>query len=154
MQLDRAGINGWHASLTQYLIGRIGISADVSGHYGRAAVSSNALGRPEVDIRQHTFLAGPAVRLFRRSRVSTSFRAMFGGARGTAQDLASVRPAALGLDLTDATKFAASFGSAIDITLSKRLAWRIQPNVLLTRFGSETQRNFRLFTGIVLRLGQ
>jgi hypothetical protein len=50
------------------------------------------------------------------------------------------------------SSFSMAVGGGIDTELSKGLHWRIiQGDYLVTRFGSQTQNNGRLSTGIVLR---
>ena len=51
--------------------------------------------------------------------------------------------------------FTGAFGGTVDLRLSERLAWRVaQPDVFVMRFGSGTQTDFRIATGIVVRFGR
>ena len=51
------------------------------------------------------------------------------------------------------TKFAASFGSAIDVKMNRRMSMRVSPAMYMTTFAGTTQQNFRLSVGPVFHLG-
>jgi hypothetical protein len=48
------------------------------------------------------------------------------------------------------TSFATALGGGVDYRLIHGIGWRVQADMLQTRFFSGTQNNFRLSTGIVL----
>src|SRR5207245_9503578 len=85
--LSAANLNGWNASVKLNAMPRIGLLADFSGHYGQRGLipyTINSLTTPGElkrveaapgDMRQHTLLVGPEVRLCRRARLSVNGRA-------------------------------------------------------------------------------
>lgn len=142
---QRATLNGWNGSLTVHPFYRVGFTADVAGQYG--SVKTTALG--SLNVRQHSVMAGPEIRLLKRGRFESSFKALFGAAQGRVPD-------STGYGAED-TAFAALFGSNLDFNLSRRVAFRVSPGMFLTRYGEEiggdTQRNLRISAGLVFRLG-
>ena len=82
--LDRANLNGWNAAAKFNVTPRIGVVADFSGHYGdravRLPVESNPALQPKPgNMRQHSFLFGPEVRLLTNRRVAVNVRALAEG---------------------------------------------------------------------------
>jgi hypothetical protein len=124
------------------------------------------------DIRQHTFLLGPEMRLLKRNRLSVNLRVLMGVAHTNTLVLTYREPIQRPPDLfgnplppitertfPSASTFAASFGGSVDYRITDRLSYRIvQPELLLTRSGSIdtgnwNQYNFRLSTGVVFTSG-
>jgi hypothetical protein len=121
-------LNGWELS-GQYKFARwLGGVADFGGDYGSIGGVGTSV---------HTFLFGPQVSF--PGRVSPFAHVLIGGAHFSAGG---------GSD----TAFATALGFGIDYRLEHGLSWRvIQGEYLITRFGSSTQNNARLSTGIVFR---
>lgn len=131
---DGENYNGWNASVTGNLNDWLGITADFSGGY------KNVLG---VDTDVRNFLFGPTVSYNEMERVKPFAHALFGVSRAGA--------GFAGLDVSD-TAFAMALGGGVDVGVHKNLAVRlIQADYLMTRFGSETQNNARISTGVVFR---
>jgi hypothetical protein len=148
----RTALDGWNTSVTLYPHPWLGISGDLAGFYG-AARPANAAGggssaetsAPPVRVRMYSFTAGPQIRLFRSRRLESSFKALFGGARGQAPSIS---------DGPDQAAFAALFGANFDVNLSRRLAVRFSPGLSVTPFGNnQTQHSFRFSIGPVFRFG-
>jgi opacity protein-like surface antigen len=93
-------------------------------------------------LRQHHFLFGPVISA--RSEKATIFaHALFGDARATVDT---------GTLSTSDNAFAMALGGGLDYNLNKNFAVRVgQFDYLPTRFGSDTQNNFRYATGIVFK---
>jgi hypothetical protein len=150
---NRATLNGWNTSITGYVTYRMGITADFAGYYGTAnpvvTVNANSLATTTVgpiSVRQHSFMAGPQFRIIHKKKFQTSFKAVFGGARG--------HGAASTYNAPDETSFAALFGSNFDVNVSRAVALRFSPGLYVTQFGSgQTQKNLRFSMGLVFRLG-
>ncbi len=49
---------GWHAGVTDYMFGKIGITVDGRGYYGTAYTGRNQYGVYEPSISQYTFMGG------------------------------------------------------------------------------------------------
>jgi hypothetical protein len=160
---------------------RIGLLADFSGHYGqrgsRPLTMYNPAGPGELqqferlpaDMRQHTFLLGPEMRLLRRDHLSVNVRALMGVAhtntlvlkyREPLQLPGSSAPPITQKTFPSASALAASFGGSLDYHITDRLSYRIiQPELLLTcsammAKASWNQLNLRLSTGIVFTSGE
>lgn len=182
--LKSASLNGWNASVKLNLTRRIGLLVDFGGHYGKRGLTPytiNSLTTPGElikveaipgDMRQHTILLGPEVRLSKRDRLSVNVRALMGVAQTntlvlTLRDPIKRPPDLFGNPLppitertfASASTFAASFGGSVDYRITDRLSYRIvQPELLLTRSGgintgNWNQYNFRLSTGVVFTSG-
>lgn len=127
---------GWHASVAGNINEWFGIAGDFSGHY------KDIMG---VDTNSHTFLFGPRFTVRDTGSFQPFAHVQFGGARLSAS--------AGGISVSD-TSFAMNFGGGVDVKIGDRLAWRAgQIDYLMTRFGGDSQHNFRFSTGIVLRIG-
>lgn len=121
-------LNGWELSGQYKVTNWLGGVADFSGDYGTVA---------GVNTHFHTFLFGPQVSW--PARVSPFAHVLFGGAH-------------LGVPGGSDTAFASAIGGGIDTRIAHGLSWRIiQGDYLITRFGSTTQNNARISTGIVVR---
>jgi hypothetical protein len=124
----QVNLNGWEISGQYKITNWIGGVADFSGDYGSPFGVSSSV---------HTFLFGPQVSW--PSRVSPFAHVLFGGAHFDAGAVST-------------TTFATAIGGGIDTKINDRFSWRIiQGDYLLTRFGSQTQNNARVSTGIVFR---
>ena len=163
--LDRTGLAGWQASLTFYpatgegFRSRLGLAAEVGGAHRTPPLDDAQVAGTYMRLTQHTILGGPVLRMVRRERVSTNVRVLVGIAnlrtafpsdRTQAGIGPGQTPGSIGV-FEDATAFALSFGTAWEIRLAPRVALRVNPSLLLTQFGSDTQRTLRLSTGLVFR---
>jgi hypothetical protein len=146
-------MTGWNTSATVYPTHRFGLTADFAGYYGTAQPSvSVSPSQPEVSVRQYSFMGGPQFRLIHHRVFDTSFKALFGAARGYLIDVPANVASAYGT--FDETKVSALFGSNFDINISKRVALRFSPGIYLTQFGpNETQKSFTFSFGPVFRFG-
>jgi hypothetical protein len=121
-------LNGWEASAQYKFRDWIGGVADFDGHYG----SPNGVGTSV-----YSYLFGPQVSW--PSRVSPFAHVLLGGAHFSAAGFGD-------------SAFAMAIGGGIDTEIKQGISWRIiQGDYLLTRFGSQTQNNGRISTGIVFR---
>jgi hypothetical protein len=117
-------LNGWNGSLEGKIFPFVGIVADLDGHYGSG-------------LSQHDFVFGP--------RISASV----GRLRPFAHALVGVSH--IGGNGSSDTSFADALGGGLDYRLARIVGLRIQVDDLQTRSFSNTQNNFRLSTGLVLR---
>jgi len=123
-----ANLNGWEISGQYKFTDWLGGVADLDGHYGSPGGVGTSV---------YTYLFGPQVSL--PSRVSPFAHVLFGGAHISAAGFGN-------------SSFSMAIGGGIDTELIKGIHWRIiQGDYLMTTFGSHTQNNGRLSTGIVLR---
>jgi hypothetical protein len=145
----------WNGGATDYLWGRLGLTADLRGYYGTAFIPPNPYNLFKPSISQYTYMAGPQYRFVRREHWGIGGQVLVGVARGNFNGNSAEIPGTLlglwskGYDL--------SFSAAvpIDYNISPGLAFRIQPGYWLTTFGSTTQvKNLGFNAGIVYRFGR
>jgi len=137
---DGINLHGWNASIAGNVNKWLGVAADFSGHYGSPF---------DVDVQNYLFLIGPRVSFRQNATVTPFVHALF----GAAYSRASVRVGGTKITDTDSA-FAMIAGGGLDLKLHPNLAVRLfQADYVLTRFADDTQNNFRLSTGLVIRLG-
>lgn len=145
---DNGGIDlhGWNVSFNQNVVKWFGIKGDFSGHYGDFDIVPG-LGS---DFSAHLFLVGPQFTVRKSDRVQPFVHALFGVAR---TDVTFFDPTSRIVQRDSA--FAMALGGGLDVRLIDRLAVRLfQTDYVLTRFDDDNQHNFRVSTGLVLRLGK
>jgi hypothetical protein len=121
-------LNGWEASAQYKFRDWIGGVADFDGHYG----STHGVGTSV-----YSYMFGPQVSF--PARVSPFAHVLLGGAHFSAAGFGN-------------SAFAMAIGGGIDTEIKEGIRWRIfQGDYLMTRFGSQTQNNARLSTGVVFR---
>jgi hypothetical protein len=134
----RTNLNGWDGSLEGKILPWVGIVADFSGLYG----SQHVPVVPPISVTTgvHSFLFGPRASVA-VGKFTPFVHALFGASH--------VNESALGSSGSDSS-FATAWGGGVDYRLVHGIGWRVQADVLQTRFFSDTQNNFRLSTGVVL----
>lgn len=171
--LQRSNMGGWEAAGTYWLGWHWGLEADARMYIGTSGVFPNSNGglpippckpfqstcynNPTVTgprIMQYYFNAGPEYRVFRRAKASGTFHALFGNAWGIfdAAHLTGLNVQSIGLFATQWT-FSSAIGGTFDYNYSPRLAFRAQPDLLMTRYGGTFQQNFGFSVGPIFRLG-
>ena len=145
---NRTNLNGWNGSVEGKVLPHVGIVADFSGHYGSVPrLQCEAINLPcptlSASTHIHNFLFGPRVSvsvgkfrpfahaLFGAGHISESGSSFFGS----------------GSD----TSFAYALGGGVDYHLFPLVSWRVQADLLQTRFFGNTQNNARISTGIAIR---
>lgn len=139
---NRSSLNGWNGSLEGKVLPWVGIVGDFSGLYGSQDVAIGCPGACTVvsaDAREHNFLFGPRVS-FSVGKVRPFAHALFGAAH--------ISASAAGFSDSD-TSLGLAVGGGFDYHLVPAFAWRVQADMLQTRFFSDTQNNFRFSTGLV-----
>ena len=142
----RTNMNGWNGSLEGKVLPFIGIVADFSGNYGTAGVPPNSLCNggscsglsATTDI--YSYLFGPRVSIT-VGKVRPFAEALFGAGH--------ITESASGFSNSN-TSFAYAVGGGIDYHLIPLISWRVEGDLLQTRFFSNTQNNVRISTGIVI----
>jgi len=163
--LARTGLAGWQAAVTLFpvagdgLVSRLGVAAEIVQARRTPSLDDVQVPGTSVQFIEHTFLVGPAFRIIRRERLTSNFRALFGvaslstkfpGDHAQAGIARGEEPATIGV-FANETVAAAGIGTAWEIRMTSRVALRVNPSVLLTRFADEIQVGPRLTTGIVVR---
>jgi len=140
----RLSLNGWEFSGTYRFRRWLGATADFSGRSAAAVRPSNA--------HQYTYLFGPEVSL--PGRVSPFAHLLLGAAHESVSAVANPTPDGTGFAFTipgrTGSSFSTALGGGIDLKLTKHFWLRpVQVDYLLTRFGSTTQNQPRISTGLV-----
>ncbi len=144
----------WNVGFTDWLRPKLGVTADVRGYYGTAITNNFEFQVYKPSVSQYTFMGGPQYRYFQNQHWALSFQGLAGVAHGNfSTGLGSLRGAPVGL-WPDGTAFALSAGAPIDYNLGPGLAVRLNPNYLLTNFGSSIQNNLGFTAGVVVRFGR
>lgn len=144
----------WNAGFTDYVKGKIGITADFRGYYGTAFTYINEFQVFNPSISQYTFLAGPQVRLVERLHWGISANALVGAGHGNFSTNTGGLPGTLIGLYPDGTAFNLSISAPIDYNLGPTFAIRITPNYLMTNYGSSIQNNLGWNAGVVWRFGR
>jgi hypothetical protein len=163
--LDRTGLAGWQASVTFFpamgdgFASRFGVAGEFVQARRTPSLDDAQVPGTFVRLTERTFLAGPAIRLIRRQRLTSNLRVLFGVASLSTkfpddrdQDgiAPGQEPASIGV-FGDETVAAVGIGTAWEIRMAPGLALRVNPSALITRFAGQTQVGPRLTTGIVIR---
>ena len=150
----RSSLNGWNGSVEGRVLPFIGFVADFSGYYGSAPVAPNPVCTviiggscsglsASTDI--HSFLFGPRVSVS-VGKVRPFAEALIGAGH------ISENASGFSSGFSDSnTSFAYALGGGIDYRLIPLVSWRVQGDLLKTRFFGNPQDNVRISTGIVVR---
>lgn len=139
--IQRSNLMGWDAQVTDYLYKPLGLTADVSGSYGKPNV-----GGFTTSLRNYSFLFGPTLRA--PLAKSTPFvHALFGFGHISNSGGAY-----------SSSGFAYEIGGGFDIAVAKTVSFRVaQVDYYVSKFndptnsGNGTQNHFRLATGLVVK---
>ncbi|HVW76701.1 MAG TPA: hypothetical protein VHB45_03750 [Alloacidobacterium sp.] len=145
---------GWHAGITDYAFGKIGVTADVRGYYGTAYTGRNQYGVYEPAISQYTFMAGPTVRFFEGMHWGWTARVLAGVGHGNFDTGTGGLPGNLIGLYDNGNSLNLSASASVDYNLSPGLALRLTPSYLMTRYSSSTQNNLGWEGSVVYRWGR
>lgn len=141
----RTNLNGWNGSIEGKVLPFIGIVADFSGNYGSVApnsscgINSGSCTTLSASTDIHDFLFGPRASIS-VGKVRPFAEALFGAGH--------ISQSADGFS-NSSTSFAYALGGGVDYHLIPLISWRVEADLLQTRFYSNTQNNVRISTGIV-----
>jgi hypothetical protein len=145
----------WNGGVTDYLWGRLGLTADLRGYYGIAFIPPNPYNIFKPSISQYTFMVGPQYRFVRREHWAIGGQVLVGAAKGNFFANSAELPGTLIGLWPKGTDVSFSAAVPIDYNISPALAFRIQPGYWLTTFGSTTQvKNLGFNAGMVYRFGR
>ena len=139
---------GLNASLFYNVAPHVSIGGDFSFLFGS---TTETVGTTTFDTSLHrqTYLFGPQFNFYPDDKVKIFVHPLFGGVHDSIKTT-------FGTTTTDfsASAFAMAFGGGMDVRVTPRVSVRVfQADYLPTHFGGEFQNNFRLSTGLVLRMG-
>jgi hypothetical protein len=145
---------GWNVGITDYLHGKLGVTADFRGYYGTTYTNVNPYQVFSPSISQYTFMAGPQYRFFEGQHWGWSAYVLAGvghgnfdtGTGGLPGSYIGLYPNGNALNVTP--------GASVDYNLGPGLAIRLSSVYLLSRYGSDTQNNLGFNAGVVYRFGR
>ncbi|HWC96640.1 MAG TPA: hypothetical protein VG456_07820 [Candidatus Sulfopaludibacter sp.] len=156
--LPKQSMNGWMGGASGYLTKMIGVSAEVSAGFGSAPAPSS-IGGTAFNFKEYTYMAGPMFRFVDTKKLQTSVKWLLGGSFGQANIPTSTSPANVlalaqaGYSGFNQTKFAMLVAVPVDLSVSKLIAFRVEPGLYMTDFNKTKQSNFRISFGPVFRFG-
>ncbi|HYK35644.1 hypothetical protein [Alloacidobacterium sp.] len=152
--LQRINEGGWHAGVTDYAFGKIGITADARGYYGTTYTGPNPYGVYAPSISQYTFMGGPTVRFFEGLHWGWTAHVLAGiNHANFGTGTGGLPPELIGL-YKDGNTFNLTAGASVDYNLSPALALRLTPGYLMTTYGSSVQNDLGFTAGVVWRWGR
>ncbi|MFT4113878.1 outer membrane protein [Silvibacterium sp.] len=152
--LQHINEGGWNVGVTDYLKGKLGVTADFRGYYGTTYTNVNYYQIFSPSISQYTFLAGPTARFYESQHWGWTGHVLAGVGHGNfSTGTGGLDGTLIGL-YPDGNSFNMEVGASVDYNLGPGLAIRLTPNYLMTRYGSGTQNNLGFTSGVVYRFGR
>jgi hypothetical protein len=152
--LQHINESAWNVGITDYLAGKLGVTADFRGYYGTTFTGVNEFQVFSPSISQYTFMAGPQLRFFEGQHWGWSGNVLVGLGHGNFSTGTGGLPGTLIGLYPDGDSVNLSVGASVDYNLGPGLAIRLTPNYLMTDYGSELQHNLGFNAGIVYRFGR
>ena len=148
----RMNLAGAELSLTDWLTDRLGVTAEYRGEAGTTPVlPSPASFKPSRQlVYMNMALAGVQYRGPKNHYAAINYHAYIGAADGVFDGPSSYN---VGL-YTDRTKPIGAFGGSLDYNLSKNLAFRLSPDLIIEHFGTEYRQFFAISGGVIYRFGK
>jgi hypothetical protein len=167
-----ANLGGFDVRGTWWWKKRLGPTVSVRGYYGTQGVNPNPYRVTGPFVFEHMFMGGGTYRLLSGEHALLSAHVLAGGADGVFDHAlgrapltgVAVQPRDVGLYQSGMT-FASAVGGSLDLNRSPRLALRISPEWIYTRYGgygtpsnvpsklvTQSQSEFGISVGIVYRL--
>lgn len=152
-----AGTNlgGFDVQGTRWFSSWLGATANIRGYYGTQGVTPNALGIHGPFVYEHQFMGGASFRGPKNEHAALTFHVLAGGAYGVFDSALDPgeKPTQFGM-FNNGLAFATALGGSVDLNRSPKIALRISPDYLLTRFGGTSQNEFAISVGILYRFAK
>jgi hypothetical protein len=157
----RINLGGGEGLGTYYVTRNLGLGVDYRWDAGTTPVVANPFVRNRPLVVMNTIMGGAQYRGPKNHYAAINYHGYVGVSHGnftssTKGVLAQFGQGAVnetGL-YTNRTKPIAALGASIDFNRSKNIAVRLQPDLILEHFGTETREFFSISGGIVYRFGQ
>ena len=151
----RMNFGGWEALGTYWVNRKVGLGLDARGEYGTTPVFPNPY--PQIQSRpfvsMYMIMPGLQYRGPKNHYAALNYHAYAGPAFGQFNHSTDgVPPGNIGL-YSNRTAFLAALGGSVDFNRSKKLAIRLQPDLILEHFGTETREFFAISGGVIYRFG-
>ena len=159
----RMNLGGGEVLATYWLPGdhwftrNLGVGADYRIGAGTTPVFANLYVNKRPLVYLNTGMVGAQYRWLKNQYVAVNFHGYGGVSHGTftysTKDVPPLYLPTVGL-YTNRTKPIAALGGSIDFNLSKRLAIRFSPDLILEHFGTETREFVGVSGGVIYRIGK
>ena len=147
----RMNLGGGEAMGTYWATPRLGVAADWRGEWGTTPVKPNTVFNGRALAGLNSFMGGVQYRGPKNQYAALDYHALVGAAYGKFDYTAD--PVVLGL-YTNRTKPMAALGASVDFNYRRNIAFRVQPDLILEHFGTETREFFSISGGVVWRIGK
>jgi hypothetical protein len=160
----RMNFGGAEVMGTYWLTNHLGIAADYRGEAGTTPVSPNPYNVNRPLVYMNMGMAGVQYRGPKNHYAAIDYHALFGVADGVFDagtqgggTVTSATPSqiatAVGL-YSNRTKPIGAVGGSVDFNWSRNLAIRVQPDLILEHFGTETREFVAFSGGVIYRFGK
>jgi hypothetical protein len=153
----RMNLGGGEILGTYWLTKRVGLSADYRIDAGTTPVFANAFVNNRPLVYMNTGMVGAQYRWLKNQYAALNLHAYGGVSHGTftysTKDVPPLFLPTVGL-YTNRTKPIAAVGASIDFNLSKKMAIRLSPDLILEHFGTETREFVAVSGGVIYRFGK
>ena len=152
----RMNLGGGEVLATYWLTMKLGLGLDYRGEAGTTDVFPGAYINNRPLVYMNMGMLGAQYRGPKNQYAAVNFHAYFGAAHGVFDtSTGHVPPTAPQPGLyTNRTKPIAALGGSLDFNRSKNFAIRLQPDLILEHFGTETREFFAISGGVVYRFGK
>jgi len=137
--------------------GRIGLALDVRGEYGTTPVWPNGpqYGLHRVLVFQNMAMGGLQMRGPKNQFFALNIHVLGGASRGDFSHGTepAAQPQVVGL-YTNRWAPIGAIGTSLDINLQKKIAVRLQPDLMLSHWGDATDTNAAFSMGLIYRFGK
>ncbi len=153
---DRMNMGGGELLGTYWLTNKLGLGVDFRGDAGTTPTQPvpAELYKGHPIVYMFTGMGGVQYRGPKNQHAALSYHAYGGVVHGVFNATADTNVASqMGL-YSNGTKPTFALGAALDFNRSKRLAIRIQPDLIIEHFGTDTREFFAISGGLVYRIGK
>jgi hypothetical protein len=159
----RMNLGGGEILGTYWLNHKVGLGADVRTELGTTPVFSNPYGISRPLVYLNALMGGAQYRGPKNQYAAINYHGYGGAAigvfnggtagNGAIASSATTNAAVVGL-YTNRTRPLFALGASVDFNRSKKVAIRLQPDLIVEHFGTETREFFSISGGIVYRIGK
>jgi hypothetical protein len=154
----RMNLGGGEITGTWWLWKNVGLAADYRIDAGTTPVFANPFVNNRPLVYLNTGMLGAQYRWLKNQYAAVDFHGYAGVSHGTfTYSLKDVPDPQDRLQIglyTNRTKPMAALGGSIDFNLSKRMAVRLSPDLILEHFGTETREFVSVSGGVIYRIGK
>lgn len=153
----RMNLGGGEVTGTWWLWKNVGLAADYRIDAGTTPVFANNFVNNRPLVYLNTGMLGGQYRGPKNQFVALNYHAYAGVSHGTftysTKDVPPLFLPTVGL-YTNRTKPMAALGASLDFNLSKKMAIRLSPDLILEHFGTETREFVAVSGGVIYRFGK